>query len=101
MEAIEREVRKVMLVEMVTIIKEPINPTFPTTQPKRRYMITPRIVRMDGVNTPSNVLNPSDLPLVSVFSAACFNYKILPVKLKKNPVIIMDYAQNEINFRYR
>ena len=32
-------------------------PEFPTTHPNRRYMITPRIVRIEGINTPPNVPN--------------------------------------------
>ena len=32
-------------------------PEFPITHPKRRYMITPRIVRIEGINTPPNVPN--------------------------------------------
>jgi hypothetical protein len=68
MDAIDREVRKVMLVDSVTIMRVPIRPTFPTTHPKRRYMITPRIVRIEGVNTPPKV--PSLLePVVEVFGA--------------------------------
>lgn len=50
-------VRKVIEVAIVTINSVPANPTLPSTQPKRRYMITPRIVRMLGVNTPLNVPN--------------------------------------------
>ncbi|MNC99042.1 hypothetical protein D3C83_171940 [compost metagenome] len=33
-------------------------PTCPSTHPMRRYMTTPRIVRMLGVKTPLNVPNP-------------------------------------------
>jgi len=33
------------------------SPTFPTTQPKRRYMIKPRIVNTLGVYTPRKVPN--------------------------------------------
>jgi hypothetical protein len=52
---IDKEVRKVMVVERVTISKVPINPTLPTTQPNLRYMITPQIVSKDGVKTPPKV----------------------------------------------
>jgi hypothetical protein len=31
-----------------------IKPASPTTQPKRIYIITPKIVNKDGVNTPAN-----------------------------------------------
>jgi hypothetical protein len=74
MEAMDKEVRKVMLVDMVTMMKVPSNPTFPTTHPKRRYMITPNMVRMEGVNTPSNVLNPWDFP-GDPSVVACFKFK--------------------------
>jgi hypothetical protein len=43
------------------MINVPIKPTFPTTQPNRRYIMTPRIVKIDGVKTPPNVPKP---PLV-------------------------------------
>jgi hypothetical protein len=36
----------------------PIRPALPTTQPKRRYIITPKIVNIEGVKTPPNVSNP-------------------------------------------
>ena len=57
MDAIDSEVRKVMDVPKVTMISVPISPTLPTTHPKRKYMITPSMVRMEGVNTPPNVLS--------------------------------------------
>ena len=46
-----------MEVAKVTIISVPMRPTFPTTQPKRKYIITPNTVRMEGVKTPPNVFN--------------------------------------------
>ncbi len=57
-DAMDRAVRKVMDVAKVTMISVPIRPTLPTTQPKRRYMITPRTVSMEGVKTPSKVFKP-------------------------------------------
>ena len=42
-EAIESPVKKVMAVAMVTISKVPAKPTWPTTHPKRRYIITPKM----------------------------------------------------------
>ena len=54
----ESVVRNVIAVASVTIASAPIRPTLPTTHPKRRYMMTPRIVRIDGVNTPPNVPSP-------------------------------------------
>jgi hypothetical protein len=74
MEAMDNEVRKVMLVEIETIINVPSRPTFPTTHPNLRYMITPKMVRMEGVNTPSNMLNPPDLTGDSAVPG-CFNRK--------------------------
>ena len=62
MAEMDKEVRKVMVVESVTINRVPINPTFPTTQPNLRYMITPRIVSKEGVKTPPKV--PSLVELV-------------------------------------
>lgn len=35
----------------------PNSPAFPTTQPKRIYIMTPKMVRMEGVKTPSKVPN--------------------------------------------
>jgi hypothetical protein len=35
----------------------PKNPALPTTQPSRKYMITPRMVKTSGVNTPPNAPN--------------------------------------------
>jgi hypothetical protein len=63
----EREVRKVIEVARLTIIRLPNNPTLPTTQPNRRYIITPRIVRIDGVKTPAKVLSPEDLTGLTFF----------------------------------
>ena len=50
-------VRNVIAVEMVTMIRVGMRPTFPSTQPKRRYMTTPSIVRIFGVKTPVSVPN--------------------------------------------
>ena len=51
----DRPVKKVMSEQSVTMISVLGSPTDPSTQPKRRYMTTPMIVRMEGVNTPANV----------------------------------------------
>ena len=67
MAAKESEVRKVMEVAKVTIIRLPNNPTFPTTQPNRRYIITPSMVRMEGVKTPAKVLSPADFTAPALF----------------------------------
>ena len=56
--AIERPVSAVMTTESVTIRMVPISPTLPSTQGKRRNMMTPRIVRRLGRNTPLKVPNP-------------------------------------------
>jgi len=53
----ERPVRKVTELETVTITSVKASPTCPSTQPVRKYMITPRIVKILGVNTPLNVPN--------------------------------------------
>jgi hypothetical protein len=67
MAARDREVRKVIEVARVTIIRLPSNPTFPTTQPNRRYIITPSMVRMEGVKTPAKVLSPVDFTGLTLF----------------------------------
>ena len=69
MAEIERAVRKVMEVERVTIRRVPPRPTLPTTQPNLRYMMTPRMVRIEGVNTPPKVPKAWDL-LLCLFSVA-------------------------------
>jgi len=56
--AIESDVKKVINVDKVTIRRVPKRPTFPTTHPKRKYIITPRIVSIDGVKTPPKVFRP-------------------------------------------
>jgi len=66
--AIESAVSAVIDVQIVTMISVFARPTFPTTQPNRRYMITPRIVRIDGVNTPAKVPNPLS-PTSSVWAS--------------------------------
>jgi len=66
---IDSAVRKVIDVEIVTISRVAGSPTFPTTQPKRRYMITPRIVRIDGVNTPPKVPRPAPRPVTTSCAA--------------------------------
>jgi hypothetical protein len=58
-------VRNVMLVERVTMAIAPQSPVWPTTQPNRRYMITPKMVRMEGVKTPPKVPSPVLLVLGS------------------------------------
>ena len=35
----------------------PVSPATPATQPKRRYMITPRMVNIEGVKTPEKAPN--------------------------------------------
>jgi hypothetical protein len=60
MAEIDSPVKKVIEVEIVTMRKVGQSPTWPTTQPKRKYIITPRIVKIEGVNTPPKVPNPED-----------------------------------------
>jgi hypothetical protein len=47
----------VMELETRTIRMVIPNPTFPTTQPNLKYMISPRIVSTLGVKTPRKVPN--------------------------------------------
>ena len=54
----ESPVRNVIELATVTMIREVVNPTFPTIHPKRRYMTTPMMVRMLGVKTPWKVPKP-------------------------------------------
>lgn len=72
MDAIESAVRKVMDVPSVTMASVPRSPTLPTTHPKRRYIITPTTVRMDGVKTPPKVFNPCALLFEFVLIAIYF-----------------------------
>jgi hypothetical protein len=51
----EKAVTNVMEVAMKTIKRVETRPAFPTTQPNRRYIIAPKMVKIDGVNTPSKV----------------------------------------------
>ena len=53
----DSEVMKVMPLAMVTMSSTGHRPTLPSAQPNRKYMITPRIVRMLGVNTPLKAPN--------------------------------------------
>ena len=50
-------VTKAILLQIATIATAPQSPALATTQPKRRYIITPRIVSTLGVNTPKNAPN--------------------------------------------
>ena len=61
-DAIERPVHIVIDFANKIMITAPIKPALPTTHPKRRYIITPRMVKTSGVKTPANVPN---LPLLS------------------------------------
>ncbi len=49
---IERAVTKVMALARATMPKVGSSPALPITQPARRYMMTPRMVRIEGVKTP-------------------------------------------------
>lgn len=55
------EILNPVVIEITCAIKtmkiEPHSPAFPTTHPNLRYMITPSMVRMDGVNTPPKAPN--------------------------------------------
>ena len=50
-------VMKVIPLAIVRISNVPGRPALPSTQPNRRYIMTPRIVRTLGVNTPRKVPN--------------------------------------------
>lgn len=58
MAEMERLVSSVIEVARVTMTRLPSQPTLATTQPKRRYIITPKMVRIEGVKTPPNVPRP-------------------------------------------
>ena len=66
MAEIDKPVRNVMAVAIVTMSRVPVRPTLPSTQPKRRYMITPKMVSTLGVYTPLKV--PNEYPCFSVVS---------------------------------
>ena len=68
----DKLVKKVIEVAKVTIIKVPIKPTFPTTQPNLRYIITPSMVRIEGVNTPPKVPKPELLGMIALFGITFF-----------------------------
>jgi hypothetical protein len=53
----ESAVHRVIEKEMTMINQAPTRPAFPTTQPKRRYMMTPKMVSRVGVKTPPKVPN--------------------------------------------
>jgi hypothetical protein len=53
----DNAVAKVTALAITTMPTAPANPTFPTTHPALKNRITPRIVRIDGVNTPMKVPN--------------------------------------------
>jgi hypothetical protein len=55
MDDIERPVHSVTDLASTIINTAPRKPAFPTTHPRRKYMITPRIVSTSGVKTPPNV----------------------------------------------
>ena len=58
MEAMDKPVHKVTDFASKIIQMVPARPALPTTQPMRRYIITPRMVNTLGVNTPPKVARP-------------------------------------------
>jgi len=56
-EDIDNPVAIVIVLARRIIKIAPSNPAFPTTQPRRRYIITPRIVSTSGVKTPPKVFS--------------------------------------------
>src|SRR5699024_1756045 len=75
MAAIDRAVKNVIPIATVTIMKEPISPTLPTTHPNRRYMITPISVSTEGVKTPPNVPSPPFEELITFFTSGTLPLK--------------------------
>src|SRR5699024_11199382 len=69
MAAIDSAVKNVMPIATVTMMKEPINPTLPTTHPNRKYMITPISVSTEGVKTPPKVPSPPFEELITFFTS--------------------------------
>jgi len=57
MDDIDSPVQRVTALASRMIAIAPSRPALPTTQPRRRYMITPRIVSTVGVKTPPKVPN--------------------------------------------
>ena len=55
-EALKPVINVMELAKHTTSMVKP-RPKFPTTQPKRRYIISPRIVKILGRYTPKNVPN--------------------------------------------
>src|SRR5699024_2002732 len=64
-----------MPIATVTMMKDPISPTFHTTHPKRKYIITTSSVIPEGVKTPPKVPSP---PFEE--SATFFTSGTLPLK---------------------
>ncbi len=58
---------------IIIIIIVPIRPALPTTQPILKYIITPKIVRIEGVKTPAKAPN--------FFFDAIYSLKILLKKV--------------------
>ena len=57
MEDIESPVAIVIVFESRIINIAPNKPALPTTHPRRKYIITPSIVKTSGVKTPPKVFN--------------------------------------------
>jgi hypothetical protein len=53
----EKPVRSVIDLAITRMIRALRTPACPTTKPARMNMITPKMVSIDGVNTPPNVPN--------------------------------------------
>ncbi len=52
-----------MIWAIIIIAKVAISPASPTIQPSRMYMITPRMVSIEGVNTPPKAPNFFTCPI--------------------------------------
>jgi hypothetical protein len=70
-------VNTVMVLARTRMDRAPSTPAWPITKLARMNMITPRMVRMAGVNTPPNVPKRFFAELCSVVSGICSHYKLL------------------------
>jgi hypothetical protein len=97
----ESAVKNVTEVASVTITTVQNGPTVPRTQPNRRYITTPKIVRILGVNTPLNVPNPYPCFFSSakIYSLIFYIWLIAYFILHSNICISIRYLKNEVNYR--
>jgi hypothetical protein len=70
MEGILRSSVTKVVYQITMIMSAVIRPVFPTTQPSLIYMITPKMVRTDGVYTPAKAPNFFALAMNRIFYAS-------------------------------